>query len=120
MLVSAPSAQQPQNGSKSLKRQYQNRLQKRESPWPILADYPELVEPLKTDERYEAPPLVNELNGDLFVRAWRYWYNTRGIVEMENRLEAKAVAIIVVHPWGIDEGTGYTRQSQLACLLLHA
>jgi len=115
VLVSTLSAQPPQTGSESLKMRYQNQLRKRENAWPILADYPQFVEPLEADDRYEAPPLVNELNGDLYVRAWRYWYNARGIVEMENRLEAKAVAIIVVHPWGIDEGHGLRTPDPAGC-----
>ena len=85
---------------------YQNRLQKLDNLPPLLADYPQFVEPLPCDDRYLAPPVVNEPNGDLTVRAWRYWYNVRGIVEMENRLEAKATALVMVHPWGIDDGHG--------------
>jgi hypothetical protein len=49
---------------------------------------------------------VDEPNANLTVRAWRFWYNARGIVEMENHLQAKATAIIMVHPWGIDDGHG--------------
>lgn len=75
-------------------------------PPPILADFPEFVEPLQSDRRFEAPPLVNDSGGTLRVRAWRWWYNARGIVEMDNRLQADATAIIVVHPWGVDDGHG--------------
>ena len=85
---------------------YHNRLEKLINPTPLLADYPEFVEPLPCDDRYLAPPVVNEPNADLTVRAWRYWYNARGIVEMDNRVEAEATAIIMVHPWGIDDGHG--------------
>lgn len=41
------------------------------------------------------------------MRAWRFSYNARGIVEMPNRLQAKATAVIMVHPWGIDDGQGW-------------
>src|SRR5262249_39282867 len=34
-------------------------------------------------------------------------YNVRGIVEMPNRLVAAHTAVIVVHPWGIDDGQGW-------------
>ncbi|MGD9498242.1 MAG: isochorismatase family protein [Armatimonadota bacterium] len=85
---------------------YRNTLTRLEAPPPLLADYPRFVEPLRCEDRYLAPPVVDEPNADLTVRAWRYWYNARGIVEMENRLVAAATAIIVVHPWGIDDGHG--------------
>src|SRR5258707_1924066 len=41
------------------------------------------------------------------VRAWRFSYNSRGIIEMPNRLRASNTAIIVVHPWGVDDGQGW-------------
>jgi nicotinamidase-related amidase len=85
---------------------YQNRLHPIRKPPPILADYPQFVEPLQADRRFLAPPVVCEPDADLTVRSWRFWYNARGIVEMENRLQAAATAIIVVHPWGVDDGHG--------------
>lgn len=72
----------------------------------ILADYPEFVEPLRADRRFLAPPLVDEPDADLTVRAWRWSYNARGIIEMENHLEGQATAIVMVHPWGIDDDHG--------------
>jgi nicotinamidase-related amidase len=94
---------------------YQDRLEKLSNPPPILADDPEFVEPLPCDDRYVAPPVVDEPNGDLTVRAWRYWYNVRGIVEMENRIEAKATAVIMVHPWGIDDDHGLHTPEPAGC-----
>ena len=41
------------------------------------------------------------------VRAWRFSYNARGIIEVPNRLRADRTAVIVVHPWGIDDGQGW-------------
>jgi hypothetical protein len=73
---------------------------------PILADHPRYVEPLQAERRFLAPPLVNDPGGRLRVRAWRYWYNARGIVETENRLDGDATAILIVHPWGLDDGHG--------------
>ena len=89
-------------------RMYSNKLSLLKAPPPLLANYPEFVEPIRELRRYEAPILVNEPDADLSVRAWRFSYNARGIVEMPNRLQAKATAVIMVHPWGIDDGQGWT------------
>jgi nicotinamidase-related amidase len=89
------------------KRTYENHLKRLSNPRPILADYPEFVEPVHEVTRYEAPILVDEPGADLEVRAWRFSYNARGIVEMPNRLRAGKTALIVVHPWGIDDGQGW-------------
>ncbi|MBX7168278.1 MAG: cysteine hydrolase [Pirellulales bacterium] len=86
---------------------YENRLVRVENPRPILADFPEFCEPVVESARFEAPPLVNEAGGNLAVRAWRFSYNARGIIEIPNRLDGRATAIIVVHPWGIDDGQGW-------------
>jgi hypothetical protein len=51
--------------------------------------------------------LVDDPDGDLHVRAWRFSYNARGIIEMPNRLRAAETAVIMVHPWGIDDGQGW-------------
>lgn len=88
-------------------RVYQNRLVKIDNPAPLLADYPEFVEPVEEEARFEAPLLVDDENADLEVRAWRFSYNARGIIEMPNRLSAKHTAVIMVHPWGIDDGQGW-------------
>lgn len=89
-------------------RTYHNTLTKIENPKPLLADYPEFVQPINEEARYEAPLLVNDKDADLEVRAWRFSYNARGIIEMPNRLSAKHTAVIMVHPWGIDDGQGWT------------
>src|SRR5687768_8156554 len=89
------------------KRVYENRLTPISDPKPLLADYPEFIEPVKELKRFEAPPLVQDANGDLLVRAWRFSYNARGIIEMPNRLRASETAVIMVHPWGIDDGQGW-------------
>lgn len=82
---------------------------------PILADFPEFVEPLPYENRFLSPTLVNDPDGRLLVRSWRYTYNTRGIVEFENRLDAMATAVIVVHPWGIDDGHGLVTPEPAGC-----
>jgi nicotinamidase-related amidase len=89
-------------------RTYENRLTRLVDPPPLLADYPEFVEPVRETVRYEAPRLVDDANADLDVRAWRFSYNARGIIEMPNRLRAAETAVIMVHPWGIDDGQGWT------------
>lgn len=94
---------------------YHNRLEKLTDAPPILADFPEFVEPLLCDDRYLAPPVVDEPGGDLTVRCWRYWYNVRGIVEMQCRLQARATAIIMVHPWGIDDEHGLKTPEPAGC-----
>lgn len=84
-----------------------NELRPIENPRPLLADCPEFIEPIRETARFEAPPLVAEKDADLAVRAWRFFYNARGIIEMPNRLRADRTAVIVVHPWGIDDGQGW-------------
>jgi nicotinamidase-related amidase len=88
-------------------RVYANRVTPIAQPAPLLADHPRYVEPITTGPRFEAPMLIDDVGADLDVRAWRFSYNARGIIEVPNRLAAKATAIIVVHPWGIDDGQGW-------------
>lgn len=94
---------------------YNNTLEKLKEPLPLLADYPKYVEPLQYEHRYLAPPVIYEEAGELLVRSWRYWYNARGILEMENRLEAKATALVNVHPWGVDDGHGLKTPEPAGC-----
>ena len=88
-------------------RTYSNQLKRIANPKPILADHPEWIEPIHETLRYEAPVLVDDPEADLEVRAWRFSYNARGIIEMPNRLQAAKTAIVMVHPWGIDDGQGW-------------
>jgi Isochorismatase family len=88
-------------------RAYDNRVTPIVNPKPLLADHPEFVEPIREAGRFEAPMLVDDNDADLDVRAWRFSYNARGIIEMPNRLRAEHTAVIVVHPWGIDDGRGW-------------
>ena len=91
----------------SPRRVYNNRLTPLSGASPLLADYPEFIEPVRETARFEAPLLVDDEDADLAVRAWRFSYNARGIIEMPNKLEARDTAIIMVHPWGIDDGQGW-------------
>lgn len=86
---------------------YSNVLVRLQNPEPLLNDYPEFVQPIIEETRYEAPLLVDDADADLEVRAWRFSYNARGIIEMPNRLKAAETAVIMVHPWGIDDGQGW-------------
>ena len=94
---------------------YCNTLTRIDTPLPILADHPKYVLPLEYEDRYLAPPVVDDPDGELLVRSWRYWYNARGIIEMENRLEAEATAIVDVHPWGLDDGHGLETPEPAGC-----
>jgi len=96
-----PSAQAPT-------RIYHNALREIADPAPLLADHPEFLEPVVEQRRFEAPPLVQDADADLSVRAWRFSYNARGIIEIPNQLRAAETAVIVVHPWGIDDEQGWT------------
>lgn len=88
-------------------RDYANRLVPIERPEPLLADHPEWCAPLVEERHFEAPSLVVDERGDLAVRAWRFSYNARGIIEIPNTLRAADTAVVVVHPWGIDDGQGW-------------
>lgn len=97
----AAAADRPQE------RTYENRLRPITDPQPLLADHPEFIEPIRETARYEAPPLVDDIDADLQVRAWRFSYNARGIIEISNYLRAAETTVIMVHPWGIDDGQGW-------------
>ncbi|MHC4877246.1 MAG: isochorismatase family protein [Planctomycetota bacterium] len=88
-------------------RTYDNRLRLLENPQPLLADYPQFVAPVREQRRFEAAAIVDDRQADLSVRAWRFSYNARGIIEMPNNLRATETAAIMVHPWGIDDGQGW-------------
>jgi len=88
-------------------RQYDVRLTPIKDPRPLLADHPQFIAPVEELVRYEGPTLVDDEGADLSVRAWRFSYNARGIIEMPNRLRLAHTAVIMVHPWGIDDGQGW-------------
>lgn len=88
-------------------RSYQNRLTRIAKPVPLLADHPRFFEPIIEQAHFEAPAIVDDPGADLHVRAWRFSYNARGIIEMPNHLRAEHTAVIMVHPWGIDDGQGW-------------
>src|SRR5947207_4431146 len=88
-------------------RTYQNQLTPIRHPKPLLADHPDFVEPVREKTRFEAPAIVDEQRADLHVRAWRFSYNARGIIEMPNHLRADATAVIMVQRWGTDDGQGW-------------
>jgi nicotinamidase-related amidase len=98
---------QSAHGAEPPPRVYRNTLTPIENPEPLLADYPQYVQPVEELHRFEAPILVDDADADIDVRAWRFSYNARGIIEVPNRLDGGKTAIIVVHPWGIDDGQGW-------------
>lgn len=103
----APVAAAPEPPTAAPTRVYENTLTPIPDPKPLLADFPQYVEPVIERRRFESPRLVDDPDGDLDVRAWRFSYNARGIVEMPNRLAAKNTAVIMVHPWAIDDEWGW-------------
>lgn len=92
----------------STTRPYENRLTPIKNPQPLLNDFPRFVQPINEEQRFEAPAIIDEAGADLTVRAWRFSYNARGIIEMPNRIVAANTAVICVHPWGIDDSQGWT------------
>jgi len=88
-------------------RVYRNTLVPIPNASPLLADHPDYVTPIVETRRFAAPPIIDDAEADLEVRAWRFSYNARGIVEMPNRIKAAETAVIMVHPWGIDDGQGW-------------
>src|SRR6516162_7176643 len=55
-------------GAEPASRRYENRLAVIADPKPLLADYPEFIEPVRETTRYEAPVLVDDRDADLSVR----------------------------------------------------
>ncbi len=102
--VREPIAAEP---AKPATREYVNSLTPIHNPKPLLADYPQYVEPVVELKRFESPRLIDDPESDLDVRAWRFSYNARGIIEIPNRLRARDTAVIMVHPWAIDDGWGW-------------
>ena len=96
-----------QANSEKRVRVYSNELKVISNPKPLLADHPKFVQPVVSAVRYEAPRLIDDAAADLSIRAWRFSYNARGVIEMPNRLQAKKTAVVVVHPWGADDGQGW-------------
>lgn len=88
-------------------RVYQNQLTRIANPKPLLSDYPAFFEPIIEQTHFEAPAIVQDENADISVRAWRFSYNARGIIEMPNSLRATETAVIMVHPWAIDDSWGW-------------
>lgn len=101
LVLVATAAEPP-----AIPRTYDNRLTPI-APRPLLADHPEFFEPIVERLHYEAAPVVDDPGADLHVRAWRFSYNARGIIEMPNHLRARDTAVIMVHPWAIDDGWGW-------------
>lgn len=106
VVLTGPGQSWSQETAKE-KRGYVNRLTRIENPQPLLADYPEFFEPITEQTHFEAPPLVVDDEADLEIRAWRFSYNARGIIEIPNQLKGSHTAVIMVHPWGIDDGQGW-------------
>jgi nicotinamidase-related amidase len=101
------AAGQASAGKGAGSRSYENRLTLLKAAKPLLADHPRYVAPVAELTRYEAPAVVDDPGADLHVRAWRFSYNARGVIELPNHLKASETAVIMVHPWGVDDGQGW-------------
>lgn len=97
------------------KRDYDNRLVPIADAPPLLADHPTFVQPLHPTTRLEAPALVKDPKANLAVRAWRFSYNARAVIEIPGELDGAQTAVIVVHPWGIDDGQGWRSPEPAGC-----
>ncbi len=86
---------------------YSLRVRRVPEPAPILNNYPDFVSPITESQRFMGAPLIVDEHANLSVKSWRYSYNLRGIVEIYNRLDGRKTAVIVVHPWEIDNGSGF-------------
>ena len=84
--------------------------------WPASSqvNWPQYIEPIQPADydRYQGPAHVDTPGGDLVVRAWNYMpsvpdHGTAGIVETQNVLRSDQTAVILVHPWGIEDGQGW-------------
>src|SRR5262245_36073602 len=64
-------------------RTYTNRLTRIKNPKPLLADFPQWVEPIREVNRFEAPILVDDKDADLSVRAWRYSYKAQALLRCQ-------------------------------------
>ncbi len=103
MWIQSAPAQEEASGNRS----YRNQLTRIQAPKPLLADYPDFFEPIIEQNHFQAPSIVADDGSDLSVRAWRFSYNARGIIEIPNHLIASQTAVIMVHPWGIDDRHGW-------------
>lgn len=86
---------------------YKHTLKPVKNDIPILADYPEFIKPIDNINRLQAPPLINTDKSDLEVLCWRYSKNLDALIQMNNKLKASETAVLIVHPWGIDDGQGW-------------
>ncbi len=62
------------------RRRYENTLTAIE-PRPLLAQWPQFVQPVVSEARFEAPMLVDDgEDAEISVRAWRWSYNGACVV----------------------------------------
>ena len=86
---------------------YSNELVRSDQKIVLLNDHPEYVQPLEQDTYLNAPMLLNDPDADIFVKACRFSYNARDVIVTPNAISGKNTAIIVVHPWGVDDDQNY-------------
>lgn len=79
------------------------------NPDAIFDDNPDYISPILPNEfrRYLESPIVENAGGDISLRAWRFSPMVGGLAESYNVLASEKTALIVVHPWGIEDGQGW-------------
>ncbi len=83
---------------------YDNRIKKIKAPSPLLKGNQSMISTVyNSEERYEGNPLIYNKGADIVVRAWRYSHRVRGIIELNNYIDSEKTAVIIVHPWGVDD-----------------
>ena len=70
IAVRTPEAAPAETAKPAPTREYENTLTPIRDAKPLLADFPQYVEPVIESRRFEAPRLVDDADGDLDVRAW--------------------------------------------------
>ena len=91
--------------------------------WPdSTIDWTRHIRPIGKKEfaRFRGPAAVNDPNGNLMVRAWKFvpevpGHAGGGIVESRNRLKSEETALIIVHPWGLEDGQGWKGPQAYNC-----
>ena len=91
--------------------------------WPdSTIDWTRHIRPIGKKEfaRFRGPALVKDPNGNLMVHAWKFMpevpsHAGGGIVESRNRLKSQETALIIVHPWGLEDGQGWKGPQAYNC-----
>ncbi len=84
---------------------YDNTLKKIPAT-PLLVGDKRFISSINPQNRFECQMLINDPDAHIAIRAWRYSYNARGVIEMDNNLNGNKTVVLVLHPSGIDDKNG--------------